>query len=283
MNTFKMSAVLAMLASAAVIAGQAFAQDPKSITIATDATYAPFEFKDAGGNLVGFDIDLANDLCKRMEIKCAFMEQAWDGIIPSLVSGRFDAIVSSMDILPDREKVISFAGPYLETPYRFVTVSGSPLLDIKSKLESITLDEISAEEKSDLKELAGAFEGKKFGVVVNSTTEFFMRDAMPGVELATYDSADQMILDLSSGRIDASISSFGFLKPLTDKPEGRDLKIFGPGLTGGAFGKGTGIGLRKDEDALRASLNKAIGEATADGTIRNLSMKWFGYDASPKQ
>ncbi|MER9025605.1 lysine/arginine/ornithine ABC transporter substrate-binding protein [Mesorhizobium sp. M0815] len=281
MKNFKINALFVILAGAACVAGQAVAKDYKSISIATEASYAPFDYKDAGGSLMGFDIDLGNDLCSRMRVECTVVEQAWDGIIPSLVAGRYDVILAAMDIQPAREKIISFTQPYIRTPIRFIAPAGSPLLDFKSDLDSLALDDVSPEERAALDKLGEALKGKKVGVQVSTTTESFMKELLPNVELASYDTADNMILDLNSGRIDASLSSLARLKPLTEKPEGKNLKIFGPNMTGGPFGKGTGIGVRKEDEQLREMFNKAIAEAIADGTMKNLSMKWFGYDATP--
>ncbi|MCA1441912.1 transporter substrate-binding domain-containing protein [Ensifer sp. IC4062] len=283
MKISKLNTLLAMLAGAMVVAGPSAAKDYKSITFATDATFAPFESKDASGKLMGFDIDLGKDLCSRMKIECTVIEQAWDGIIPSLVAGRYDAILAAMDINAEREKVISFTEPYIKTPVRFIAPNGSSLLEFNGTLEDLTLDEVGPEEQAELDKLTAAFEGKKVGVQVSTTTEAFMKNFMPNVELASYDTPDNMILDLTSGRIDASLSTLARLKPLLEKPEGKDLTIFGPNMTGGPFGKGTGIGLRKEDGQLREMLNKAIAEAIADGTMKNLSMKWLGFDATPKK
>ncbi|MGX9574333.1 lysine/arginine/ornithine ABC transporter substrate-binding protein [Mesorhizobium sp. f-mel] len=282
MKISKLNALLAIFAGAIVVAGPATAKDLKSITFATDATYAPFESKDASGNLEGFDIDLSRDLCRRAKIECTVIEQAWDGIIPSLIAGRYDAILAAMDINAEREKVISFTQPYIKTPIRFIAPKGSSLLQFKVGLDDLTLDEVSPEEQAELDRLAAAFKGKKIGVQASTTAEAFVKKFMPDVELASYDTPDNMILDLDSGRIDASLSTLARLKPLLEKPEGKDLAIFGPNMTGGPFGKGTGIGLRKEDDQLREMLNKAIADAIADGTIEKLSVKWLGFDATPK-
>lgn len=254
----------------------------RSIKIATEGAYAPYNFKDSSGKLVGFDIDLANDLCNRMEIECVISEQAWSGIIPALVSGRYDAIVAAMNIQPAREEVIAFTRPYVITPMRFVAVKDSPLLDLEIALQDLTLDDVSSEERQLLNDLTKAFEGKKFGVQSGSAHETFMRELMPNVKLVTYNTIDNMLLDLSFGRVQISLSSVSFLKPLIETKAGEDLTIFGPSMTGGPFGDSVGIGIRKGDDELREMFNAAIEEAISDGTIQRLSIKWFGYDNSPK-
>lgn len=280
--TYKSFLTAAIVSASAIVplAG-VHAADYKSITIATEGAYAPYNFKDASGNLVGFDIELAGDLCKRMEIECNIIEQAWDGIIPSLVSGRYDVIIAAMGIQPAREEVIAFSRPYLFTPMRFVALDGSPLLGIESAMDILTLDDVSVEEQAVLEKYAVEFANAKFGVQGGTSHEAFMTQVMPTVPLSIYDTIDNMILDLGAGRVDAGLASVSFLKPLTDKPEGKDLRIFGPSMTGGPFGKGVGVGIRKSDPELKAMFDKAIDAAVADGTVKELSMKWFGYDASP--
>lgn len=101
----------------ALFAGNALAAD--KIKIATEGAYKPYNFKDAADNLVGFEVDRANELCKRMKIECEIVERAWDGIIPSLFAKKYDAIMAGMPIKAKREKVISFSRYYAATPIPF--------------------------------------------------------------------------------------------------------------------------------------------------------------------
>lgn len=283
MKLFNLNTLAAVVTGLLVAAGPTLAKDYKSITIATEGSYAPYNFKDASGKLVGFDIDLANDLCKRMSIECTFVEQAWDGIIPSLTAGRYDAIMAAMGIQPKREKVISFSRPYLLTPMTFVTTADNPLLTEAEPTKDLPLDNITPEQKATLEKFTKAFEGVKFGVQAGTSHETFMKEMMPSVQISTYDTIDNVMMDLKAGRIDASLASVSFLKPLTDKPDNKDLKMFGPKMSGGLFGKGVGAGLRKEDTDLKAMFDKAIDAAVADGTVQKLSMQWFGYDAAPKK
>jgi len=264
MKFFSLNSLAAIVTGVLIAAGPSLAKDYKSITIATEGSYAPYNFKDAGGKLVGFEIDLGNDLCKRMNVECKFVEQAWDGIIPSLTTGRYDAIMAAMGIQPAREKVIAFSRPYLLTPMTFLTTADSPLLKTETSALDLSLDKITPEQQAELEKFTKALEGAKFGVQTGTSHETFMKQMMPGVQISTYDTIDNVVMDLKAGRIDVSLSSISFLKPLTDKPDNKDLKMFGPRMTGGVFGKGVGVGI-------------------ADGTVKKLSMQWFGYDASPKQ
>lgn len=278
----KLLLVMAMIAVFA-LAGPVAAKDYKSIKIATEGAYAPYNFKDAGGNLVGFEVDLAADLCKRMGIKCTIVEQAWDGIIPSLVAGKYDAIMAGMSIKPKREKVISFSNAYVYTPILFTVMADSPLAGFKTDLKNMTLDDVNTQEQAVLDKMKAAFKGKKVGVQVSTTHEDFMIKMMPEMPIASYDKMDNMILDLIAGRIDVGLTSLSFLKPLMEKPKGKDLRLIGPKMTKGPFGRGVAVGIRKEDSKLKDMFNKAIDEKIADDSLRKLAIKWFGFDNAAKK
>src|SRR3954465_1799690 len=115
---------LAILASALAMGG-ASAQ-MKTVKIATEGAYAPWNFTGAGGKLEGFEIDLANDLCNRMKVKCEIVAQDWDGIIPALNAKKYDAIMAGMNITDERLKVIGFSRPYAAGLHGFGTMKDSP-------------------------------------------------------------------------------------------------------------------------------------------------------------
>src|SRR6478736_6196693 len=101
---------LALLGSALAIGGAA--AQGKTVKIATEGAYAPWNFTGAGGKLEGFEIDLANDLCGRMKVKCEVVPQDWDGIIPALNAKKYDVIMAGMSITEERKKVIDFSVLY---------------------------------------------------------------------------------------------------------------------------------------------------------------------------
>src|SRR5215212_3542690 len=114
---------LVKLASISLLSGMlavsgASAQE-KTFKIATEGAYAPWNFTGAGGKLEGFEIDLANDLCARMKVKCEIVAQDWDGIIPALNAKKYDAIMAAMNVTDKRLEVINFSLPYAATPHGF--------------------------------------------------------------------------------------------------------------------------------------------------------------------
>src|SRR3954469_13126260 len=110
------------LLGAGLVIGGGGAQGKKwdTVKIATEGAYAPWNFTGAGGKLEGFEIDLANNLCERMKVKCEIVAQDWDGIIPALNAKKYDAIMAGMSITDDRKKVIEFSRSYANSPNGFL-------------------------------------------------------------------------------------------------------------------------------------------------------------------
>ena len=267
---------IALVTASAMLMQPVLAAD--KIKIATEGAYKPYNFKDAAGNLVGFEVDLAAELCKRMSIECELVEQAWDGIIPSLVAKKYDAIMAGMSIKAKREKVISFSRHYVATPIRFAVPKGSSLASYKSKAENVTLGDVSADEQAALDDMKSALSGKTVGVQASTTHEDFMKEFMPDVALKSYDTMDNMILDLQAGRIDAGYTAITFLKPIIEESGG--VVEIGPKMTGGPLGRGVGVGVRKEDSALRGKFTDAINSMIKDGSLSTMATKWFGIDTS---
>lgn len=110
---------------AALLAGMSLsASAAQTIRFATEASYPPFELVDANNQIVGFDVDLANALCKEIDATCTFTNQAFDSLIPGLKFRRFDAVMAGMDITPEREKQVLFSTPYYDNSALFVGQQG---------------------------------------------------------------------------------------------------------------------------------------------------------------
>ena len=237
----------------------AFAAIPQNIRIGTDPTYAPFESKNSQGELVGFDIDLAKELCKRINTQCTFVENPLDALIPSLKAKKIDAIMSSLSITEKRQQEIAFTDKLYAADSRLVVAKNS---DIQPTVESL--------------------KGKRIGVLQGTPQETFGNEhwAPKGIEIVSYQGQDNIYSDLTARRIDAAFqdevaASEGFLK----QPVGKDYKFGGPSVKDEKlFGVGTGMGLRKEDNELREALNKAFAEMRADGTYEKLAKKYFDFD-----
>ncbi|WP_312526184.1 transporter substrate-binding domain-containing protein [Paracoccus sp. (in: a-proteobacteria)] len=236
------------------------------LVIGTEGAYPPFSMADANGNVTGFDADVGNALCAKLELKCRFVVQAFDGLIPALNAKRFDVIISGMSITDERGKQIDFSNSYAEFPNQFVAKKGSPLT-----------------EANDLETLKKDLSGLRIGVQGGTTHAAYVEKNMPDAQLMTYDTLDQMQIDLASGRLDSSFSDSSAQNDFLAKPEGADFALV-PFVIDSAsdktLGDGLGIGIRKDEGDLKAKINTALCELGADGTLKASSEKWFKMDIS---
>jgi octopine/nopaline transport system substrate-binding protein len=270
------------LIAAALAAGAAAAQE-KTVKIATEGAYAPWNFTGAGGKLEGFDIDLANELCSRMKTKCEIVAQDWDGIIPALLAKKYDAVMAGMSITDERKQVIDFAGPYADSPNGYLVAKTSPLAKMPGTGQIYNLVTQQAEAEKAIDATKPLLKGKTLGVQVSTTHPVFADTYLKGTaEIREYKTTEAHDLDLLAGRIDAVLADATAIIGTLDKPEFKDYTLVGPAITGGIQGNGVGIGLRKEDAELKMKLNEAIQSATRDGTIRKLSMKWFKIDVAPK-
>src|SRR5919112_3336732 len=149
---------LGLLAST-LAAGTAPAQE-KTVKIATEGAYAPWNFTGAGGKLEGFEIDLANDLCARMRVKCEIVAQDWDGMIPALNAKKFDAIMDAMTITDERRKVIDFSDRYADSPNGFLVATGSPLAKMPGTGQAYNLSSRPAEAEKAIEVIKPFLKGK---------------------------------------------------------------------------------------------------------------------------
>jgi ABC-type amino acid transport/signal transduction systems, periplasmic component/domain len=278
----KIVAALALGAIVAAVGGIAEAKDWKKIRIATEGAYAPWNATDPSGKLVGFEPDLAMALCKKMNAQCEVVAQDWDGMIPALQQGKYDAIMAAMSITDEREKVITFAGPYGSEPSMFGTMKSSPLTKVNFGAERVDLSKDDPAGKAAIEKLAEALKGKTVGVQTSTIQANFMEKYLPKVTVRTYDKLDNAGIDLAAGRVDAIYGDRSAVDAIIKSDAGKDMTLVAPAFSRGVLGKGVGVGMRKADADLKELFNKAIAEANSDGTITKLSTQHFGYDISIK-
>lgn len=263
---------------AVTIVSQAHAQDSKTIKIATEGAFPPWNAVDTSGKPVGFDIDVGNALCERAKLECEFITQAWDGIIPALNVGKYDAIMAGMSITEKRRQVIAFSEPYALTSNYFVVGKSLdlPVMDSDAKIDLSSGDQ---REASALKTLEKNLKGKVIGVQGSTNAEAFVREYFGNsVEVRTYDKQDNLNLDLVFGRIDAGLADYSVWKVFLESKDGAAAELYGPRISGGVFGPGVGIGVNKQDKDLVVRFNDAIEATAKDGTLKEISLKWFGAD-----
>lgn len=241
------------------LAGAAAAKEWKTIRFGLEAGYAPFEYKMPDGSIAGFDIEIGNELCKRLNTKCVWVENDFDSLIPALKAKKFDAILSSMSITEQRMQEIEFSDKVYNSPTRMIAKAGSPLLPTPESLK-----------------------GKRVGVLQGTMQESYAKAlwAGKGVEVVSYQSQELVYPDLILGRLDAGFqdsvaASEGFLK----KPQGKGYAFAGPEVFDAKLlGTGTGIGMRKGDKELKELINKALAAMIKDGTYGKIAKKFFDFD-----
>ncbi|MDF2591427.1 MAG: amino acid transporter substrate-binding protein [Clostridia bacterium] len=221
------------------------------IKIGTEGTYAPFTFHDKDGKLTGFDVEIAEEIAKRLGVKAEFIETKWDGMFAGLDAKRFDAVANQVTIRPDRIEKYDFSDAYIVS--KAVLIVGAENNDIKTF--------------ADLK-------GKKSGQSLTSNLGDIAKSN--GAELVSVDGFNQALDLLTSKRIDATINdSLSFLDYKTQRPDA-PIKVAAELDTKDE----SGILFNKGNQELVDAVNKALAEMKADGTYLKISQKWFSEDVS---
>jgi len=274
MNIFKRT-IFSVLAFLLVI-GNVYAD---KIKIGTEGAYPPWNSKDASGALIGFEVELAKVLCENMGHECTIVEQDWDGMIPALQGKKFDAIMAGMSITDDRKKVISFSQGYADEVASFAVMKGSSLEGMKTPA-GINLTKPNSSAKKALKTIKVALDGKTVCTQVGTIHQNFLKSGDVGtVKVRVYKTQDEVNLDLTSGRCDVALAAAVAFTDYAEK-SAKAVTLVGPTFSGGAFGNGVGVGIRKDDTKLIKEFNKAIDKARKNGDISRIATKWFGFDAS---
>jgi lysine/arginine/ornithine transport system substrate-binding protein len=230
------------------------------IKFGVDATYPPFESLSPSGEFVGFDIDLGKAICAELKVKCVFVSQGFDGIIPALQARKFDAILSSLTVTPVRATQINFSSEMYNEPTSLIAKKGSGLEPTAESLKGKTV-------------------GVESGTIQESYAKAYWQPN--GVNVISYPGQDQVYADLLSGRLDASLqdsveADYGFLKT----PKGADYALaanvtYDPKDVLGSY---IAIGIRKDEPALLAKIDGAIAAIITDGTYKKIEGQYFNFD-----
>jgi arginine/ornithine transport system substrate-binding protein len=250
-------ALLGLLGATLMVALPIAAARAQALRIAVEGEYPPFSKTDKKGKMSGFDVDIANALCKALQAKCELVKQRWDRIIPDLVDGKYDLVVSSMSITAERRQKIDFTNPYYYTPAKFV-----------------------AKENADLAATLDALKGRKIAVQKATTHEQqLVRKLGSSAQIVRYETMPKAQADLAAGKVDLVFGDAlalwqGFLQ--TDK--GKGFAFVGPDFI---FGAGIGIGVRKGQTDLVTNLNRALDAIRADGTYDKIAGQYFTFPLLP--
>lgn len=221
------------------------------LRIGTEGTYAPFSYHDTSGKLTGFDVEIAEEVSKRLGVEPEFYETQWDGLFAGMDAKRFDVIFNQVSITEDRKVKYDFSEPYIVSKAVLIVSEGN---------EDITAF-------ADLK-------GKKAGQSLTSNLTDIAREN--GAEIVATDGFNQAMDLLTSGRIDATVNDgLSFLDLKKQKP---DVKI--KVVDEIPNGSESAAVFLKGNDELVKAVSDAIAEMKNDGTYLKISEKYFGTDVS---
>jgi cystine transport system substrate-binding protein len=221
------------------------------LRIGTEGTYAPFTYHDADGKLTGFDVEIAEEVSKRLGVEAEFIETQWDGIFAGMDAKRFDTIFNEVSITDDRKVKYDFSDPYI--------VSKAVL--------------IVSEDNEDIKSFAD-LKGKKAGQSLTSNLGQIATDN--GAEIVSTEGFNQAIDLLTSGRIDATVNDgLSFLDLKKQKPDIKIKKV--DEIAEGSYSAAVFL---KGNDELVQAVNEALTAMHDDGTYLKISEKYFGADVS---
>lgn len=221
----------------------------KKLRIATEGAYVPFNMVNEKGELIGFDVDIAKALCEKMQADCEIVAQNWDGIIPGLMTNKYDAIIASMSITEERLKVVDFSNKYYSNLLAYIAKADGnfSVANVKGKTIGAQRATIAAQE--------------------------LKKNYDDSISVKLYDTQDNAYLDLKSGRLDAILSdklpAYDWLKT----EDGQGFSFKGEAID---IGDEIGIAVRKG-DPLKSKFSAAIDAIVADGTYKEINEKYFPF------
>ena len=276
-----MRTVYAALLALSIVSGTEAAQ-PATVKVGVEGAFPPWNATTSDGKLVGLDIDLIGDLCRRAELTCNLSAGDWASLIPSLNAGKYD-VVLSVGINDTRRKVVDFTAPYAQGAATSLVSKDGNVKDLPMTGQRLDLRDHATADPV-MAQIGAALKGRTVGVVRSTSHEQLIHQYFgSNVEVRTYATSQERDADVRAGRVDVGFDSAVYAEATLDKPGNEDLQVTGPLMKGPPLATDVAIALRKDEPDLKARLDKAIEAAAADGTVRRLSVRWSKIDLTPGQ
>ena len=225
----------------------------KVLKIGFEGTYPPFNYLDDKQKYQGFDVDISNELAKRLGVKAEFVATKWDSLIGGLKSDKFDIIIGQMTVTEERKKSVDFTDPYV--------VTGSVL--------------VTREDTDDIKKLED-IKGKKVGVGGGTTFEEVAK-SVDGANVKLYKTVNDYVQDLTNKRLDVIIND-QLLMSYNIKENNLPLKITSDVLNKDEIG----MAIKKGNEDFLKEMNKSLAEMKDDGTYNEIYKKWFGTEPLDK-
>lgn len=226
-------------------------KDAGEITFSMSGGYPPFNYYDENNQLVGFDIDVCNEVAKRLGVKFKPVPNEWSGIVEGLRAGVYDGILGSMAITEEREKVVDFTIPYYYSGAQVLVTEDSSFQNVEE------------------------LQGKKVGLATGTTFENDANNLKADVKL--YKDDNQTLMELQNKNLDAVITDRVVGVTAMNKGEFK-VKLLGNPLRS----EDIAVAFRQEDDALREAVNEILQAMHDDGTLSTLSDKWLKIDITTK-
>ena len=224
------------------------------LRVGLEVGYMPFEMVDKSGEIIGFDIDLARLMARKLGVKLKVVNQGWDGIIPALLTGKFDVTLGGMTITPERAKSVDFTDPYL-------TIGQTVLLSRKLAGKITSYEQLNRPEYRVLSKLG-------------TTGEIATRKHFPRAQIRTFEHQAEGAIEVRNGRADAFVYDLPFNALMAAQFPDSLVHLKEPFTH-----EDLGWAIRKNDPALRAWLNEFLAGLKKDGTYQALYKKWFESSA----
>ena len=233
---------------------KADATEGNVLRIGTEGAYAPFNYTNADGTLGGFDIEIANAICADMQVTCEIVAQDWDGIIPGLKAGKYDAIVAAMSVTPERAQQVAFTDPYFSNALVFLAKKDSTF--DPAKVTDINAHSIAAQR--------------------STISSQWLENTYPKADMKLYDTLSNAFLDLGAGRVDAMISDKLPAIEWLSSTSGSNYVLKGAEID---INDNFAIAVRPNDEALQAKINTSLSNIKANGTYDKINQKYFAVPA----
>jgi polar amino acid transport system substrate-binding protein len=227
----------------------------QSIRFLTETDYPPFNYAGPDGNPIGFNVDLARQLCEEIKASCTIQARRFDLLLDALADNRGDAVIASIAATATTRQRADFTDPYYRTPARFVALVDSPIRDVLPEL----------------------VEGKKIAVVAGTAHEAFLKEMFTGADIRPYPNADAARAALRNKEVDLLFGDGIGLAFWLNGSDSAGCCAFrgGPFLEDRFFGEGVGIAVRRGNDLLRQALNWALFREWESGSFADLWLRYF--------
>ncbi|QNS15484.1 arginine ABC transporter substrate-binding protein [Mannheimia bovis] len=229
----------------ALLFGFSLTAQATDIKFAMEPSYPPFEMTNEKGEIIGFDVDIANAICKEINANCTFHSQPFDGLIQGLKQKQFDAAISGMGITEARKKQVLFSDPYFPSSAAFIAKKGTDFANLKT-----------------------------IGVQNGTTYQNYLAKEKKEYNSKSYASYQSAILDVENGRIDAIFGDVPVLAEMIKKHQ--ELDFVGEKIDNqNYFGNGLGIATNIKNQALVDQFNAALKTIKENGEYQKIYDKWM--------